>query len=208
MVAAHLRRGAWPRVISAGVILASLGVALVARGPALSRRDADAFERKVLEIRQYGTAVQRGSRVTPVSEAELNSFFRYGAGEQMPPGLRQPYVTILGDGRVSGSAIVDLDEVRQASGSDGFGPAALLTGQVEVTAAGRLQAEDGRARFELESAAVGGVPIPKRMLQEVVSYYSRSPEFPTGVNLDDTFELPARISEIHVRPGQAVVVQR
>ena len=207
MTGAHLRGGSWLRVTCGVVVAAGLGVVLVAREPALSRRDADAFERKVLEIRQYGTATLRGARVTPVSESELNSFLRYGASEQMPVGLRQPYVTILGDGRVSGSAIVDLDEVRQARTNTGFDLTSLLAGQVEVTAAGRVEAEDGRARFDLESATVGGVPVPKRVLQDLVSYYSRSPEYPAGISLDDTFALPARIREIHVRPGQAVVVQ-
>jgi hypothetical protein len=40
-----------------------------------------------------------------------------------------------------------------------------------------------------------------------VSYYSRTPENPQGVRLDDTFSLPANIRQIEVGQGQAVVVQ-
>ena len=44
-------------------------------------------------------------------------------------------------------------------------------------------------------------------LQELVSIYTRSPEKPQGMRLDDTFELPANIKQIEVGQAQAVVVQ-
>jgi hypothetical protein len=62
-------------------------------------------------------------------------------------------------------------------------------------------------RFELQSTTVGGVPIPKRLLQEIVTHYSRTADRPDGINLDDEFMLPARIREIQVEPGHAIVVQ-
>ena len=33
--------------------------------------------------------------------------------------------------------------------------------------------------------------IPKTVLQELLSYYSRTTENPDGINMDDPFELPA-----------------
>ena len=42
-----------------------------------------------------------------------------------------------------------------------------------MTATGVLKTADGAGRFELESATVGGIPIPKVFLQEIVSYYSQ-----------------------------------
>ena len=56
-------------------------------------------------------------------------------------------------------------------------------------------------------AGVAGVPIPKVVLQEIVSHYSRSPEKPQGIGLDDPFLLPANIREIQVGLGQAIIVQ-
>jgi hypothetical protein len=76
-----------------------------------------------------------------------------------------------------------------------------------VSAAGTLRTTRGVARLELESAEIYGIRIPKTLLQEVVSYYSRSQENPRGLNLDDPFTLPARIREIEVRKGQAIVLQ-
>ena len=80
-------------------------------------------------------------------------------------------------------------------------------GRVPITATGVLTTSNGLGRFQLESATVGGVPVPKMMLQEIVSYYSRTPRNPAGINIDDPFPLPARIREIQVERGQAVVVQ-
>ena len=62
-------------------------------------------------------------------------------------------------------------------------------------------------RFLLDSVDVSGVPVPKSLLQQLVSFYSRTTENPQGLNLDDAIDLPAGIREIRVQPGQAIVVQ-
>ena len=66
---------------------------------------------------------------------------------------------------------------------------------------------NGVGRFELQSATVGALPVPKLLLQEIVGYYSKSPSNPGGISLDDQFVLPARIREIQVERGQAIIVQ-
>ena len=48
--------------------------------------------------------------------------------------------------------------------------------------------------------------IPKTVLQELLSYYSRT-DNPSGINMDDPFELPARIREIRVGKATATIVQ-
>ena len=62
-------------------------------------------------------------------------------------------------------------------------------------------------RFDVQSADVSGIPVPKTILQELLSYYATSPEQPEGISLDDAFALPANIQRIDVAPGQMVVVQ-
>jgi hypothetical protein len=54
---------------------------------------------------------------------------------------------------------------------------------------------------------VSGVPIPKTLLQELLSHYTRSNERPQGYRLDDPFALPSNIRQIEVGQGRAVVVQ-
>jgi hypothetical protein len=123
-------------------------------------------------------------------------------------GVVDPTVTIVGPGRLSGRAVVDLDAVRkQKAPTSLLDPMNYLMGRLAVSAVGTLKTADGVGRFALESASVGSVPIPKILLQEIVSYYSRTPEKPGGISLDDPFALPARIREIQVERGQAIIVQ-
>jgi hypothetical protein len=86
-------------------------------------------------------------------------------------------------------------------------PRRLLVGRLPVTATGGLQTSNGIGRFSLESAAVGGIPMPKPVLQEILSYYTRTAERPEGLSLDDPFVLPSNIREIQVDRGQAIVIQ-
>jgi hypothetical protein len=72
---------------------------------------------------------------------------------------------------------------------------------------GTLNATNGVAQFHLEQALVSAVPVPKALLQQVVSYYSRTPENPEGINLEAPFPLPVNIRQIETLKGQAIIVQ-
>jgi hypothetical protein len=144
-----------------------------------------------------------------VTENEVNAYLANEIREELPGGVVDPSISILGTGRLSGRAVVDLDAVRKSRASTSLlDPRAYLIGHLPVTATGILRTSNGVGRFELESATVGGVPIPKFFLQEILSYYSRTAEKPSGISLDDQFTLPARIREVRVDRGQAVIVQQ
>lgn len=148
------------------------------------------------------------ARTTLVTEREVNSYLAFEAGSQIPVGIAQPRISILGDRRLSGTALVDLDAVRVQHKATGWlDPMSYLSGRLPVAVSGRLSSSAGVGRFELESASISSIPIPKALLQELVTYYSRTPANPRGLNLDDPFPLPARIRQIDVRRGEAVVVQ-
>jgi len=206
-------RGFRPTSNACGVVaVACAGVMLTASIHAqvrATKSDAQTMKRKVAAIAARGQRPTPQGQRTTVTENEVNSYLTFELGEDLPAGVVQPSVSALGPGRVSGRAVVDLDAVRKAGGNNGglFDPRSYLTGQVPVTATGLLRTANGRARLELQSASVGGVPIPKLLLQEIVAYYSKSPSKPGGISLDDEFELPARIREIQVERGQAIVVQ-
>jgi hypothetical protein len=183
------------------------GLAMAAPEP-VSRELADAFQQKLVRIVQQGQAPGDGSRQTTVTEGEVNSWLRFKAGDQIPVGVTDPTITIVGQGRLSGRAVVDLDVIRKKQGSGGwFDPRSYLTGTLPITASGILRTFDGKGRFELESAAVSGIPIPKAFLQDVVSYYTRTDTHPNGINIDDPFELPANLRRIEVEQGRAQIVQ-
>jgi hypothetical protein len=189
------------------LVLAACAVALAADVP-LTQRSADAFQRKLLGIQQYATSAQGGARLTPVTEAELNSYLRLSLTSEIPSGVVEPYVVIVGEGEIRARAVVDLDAVRRSKPRGWLDPLAYLTGRLPVTASGRLTSQGGRAQFALADATVSGLSVPKAALQELVTFYSRSADNPSGIDLEAPFDLPARIQEIHVEPGQAVVVQR
>ena len=173
-----------------------------------SKVDAQTMKQKVATIAAHGELASKQPLRTTVTESEINSYIAYELGDALPDGVVDPSLSILGMGQVAGRATVDLDAVRKASGSTSMlDPRSYLTGHLPVTATGVLRATNGVGRLELQSASVGGVPIPKLFLQEIVSYYSKSPTRPAGINLDDEFPLPARIKEIQVLTGQAIVVQ-
>ena len=78
---------------------------------------------------------------------------------------------------------------------------------MEIRAAGKLHTANGSGTFELESASIGGVPISKAFLQEVIAYYSRTAESPEGFNLDQPFKLPYQVQHVELQRALAVIVQ-
>jgi hypothetical protein len=192
------------------LLVALLGLAPLAAQGRLSKQDADRFQSKLTRIVAFGsTASARAAQpiATPVSDVEVNSYLRYLAADQIPVGIVEPVLSALGDGRVSGRAVVDLDAVRKQKQRGWLDPMSYLSGRLPVTASGRLSTKDGKGQFQLESADISGVTVPKAVLQELVTYYSRTPENPEGIDMDAPFELPARIREIRVGTGTSTVVQ-
>ena len=185
------------------------GALYAAPDPTVVRRDADAFKVKVAEITRRGAATAESPRAnTTVTESEVNGYLALELSDDLPSGVVSPAVLLLGQGRASGQAVVDLDRVRQGMGATGvLNPLSYLRGRLPVVATGTLASRDGLARLQFESATVSGVRVPKIVLQQIVSYYSRSERFPSGISLDDPFTLPAGIREIQVERGRAIVVQ-
>ena len=195
----------------ASVLVCALGLASIVGVGAdvrASKRDAASLKQKVATINAQAEKPSKVARRTIVTESEVNSYLVYEAREQIPVGVVDPSISVVSPGRLSGRAIVDLDAVRkQRAPTSLLDPMNYLMGRLAVTAVGTLKTADGVGRFELESSSVGSIPIPKILLQEIVSYYSRTPEKPSGISLDDPFPLPARIREIQVDRGQAIIVQ-
>lgn len=201
-------------VLCAPALVAALPPGIQREPPiALSMADADQFERKLLTIVQHGAlpsihaSRSRASQRTAVTEAELNAYLRLKARAQIPAGVMDPYVWAESSGRLSGAATVDLDVVRDSQTRGWLDPIRYLRGRLLVRATGVLRTSEGMGRFELESAVVGGLPVPRSVLRELVSYYSRTDANPAGIDMDAPFALPAAILRIDVLPGRAVIIQ-
>jgi len=191
-------------------LLAALvvGGSLVSAADVLTPQLADAFAKKIVVLQKQGEQKVVGTRSTAFTQAETNSYLKFQAGDLLPTGLTQPELTMIGQGKVSGKAIVDLDVVRQKQSSGGwFDPTSYLTGKLPVTASGRIVTWNGKGKFELESAEVSGLPIPRSFVAQMVNFFTRTADNPGGSSIDDTFELPANIQRIDVDASRWTVHQ-
>jgi hypothetical protein len=194
-----LTKGISALVLAGAVAAASLYAA--AAPP--TKREAALLQQKLDVIRKE----QRRQR-TIITENELNAYFTFDAVKDLPTGVINPAISIVGPGRLSGRAVVDLDAVRKASPPKSLlDPKNLLIGRVPLSATGTFTTSNGTGKFVLESAHMGNLPLPKLLLDEIVSYYTRSADRPGGYVTDDAFPLPANIREIQVARGQALIVQ-
>lgn len=199
----------------AAVLALVLPLAAQAR---LTKQDADRFQSKLVRITGFanqpqarasvdGAAVAAASQTTQLTDTEVNAYLQFHLKDQVPAGVVDPSLSALGEGRVRGGAVIDLDAVRKQKQRAWTDPMSYMTGKLPLTASGLLITQNGVGRFQLETAEISGISIPKTLVQELLSYYSKSPENPSGISMDDPFELPARIKEIRVGKGEAMVVQ-
>lgn len=183
---------------------ALLALLVPAEAANTSRAQADSFAKKIAIINQQAEQTGKSSRRTTLTETELNSWFIFRAQPLLPEGVKDPRVVAVGGGRLQGTVTVDLEDVGRSRSSEVL---KYLGGRVPISLSGTLRAKEGRGQFDLQSAQISGIPLPKFLLQEIVSHYTRGDERPNGIRLDDPFALPANIKQIDVGQGQAVVIQ-
>ena len=183
--------------------------ALLAAGQALTRQDSASMQRKLETITARGVQPHAGTPAlkTSFTEREVNAYFKYDGQPHLPVGVVDPQIVIKDGGQLEGRATVDLDAVRKAQSNAMLNLLALFAGSVEVRAVGRLQTANGKGTFLLDSATVAGLPVPKSVLQSVVTHYSKNPDLPDGFDLDKPFDLPAAIRSVELQRGSATIIQ-
>ena len=191
------------------LLLCAAGHTAAGAAGAESRQAAESLSQKIAALTQNAASPKgvRPHNVT-VTEDELNSWFVFRSSRYLPAGVSRPSVNLLGDGAVRGTATVDLEKLAARRGSTSpSDPLALLGGRVPVTVTGTLRTKAGVGQFDVQSTDVSGIPVPKFVLQQLLSYYATTPDQPEGLHVDDSFTLPASIQRIDVGRGQMVVVQ-
>jgi hypothetical protein len=200
-------------VLALGLTLAAQLVAHLGAEQHFTKLDADRCQTKLGRITTFANtstsakAARVSAQTTQLTDTEVTSYLRYTLKDQVPAGIVDPTLVAVGDGRVKGGAVIDLDAVRKQRQRGWTDPLSYMTGKMPLSASGLLITQNGVGRFQLESAEISGISIPKSLVQELLSYYSKTADKPTGISIDDPFELPARIKEIKVGRGEAVVVQ-
>jgi hypothetical protein len=144
---------------------------------------------------------------TTFSEREINAYLALDGPEFLPAGIAAPHVRLADGGRVRARAIVDLDAVRRSRERSLLDPLAYLMGSLEVVAIGSIEGSDGEGLIRYESATVGGVAVPKTVAQELLRFYTRTPERPHGFAFDEPFALPAGLRAVGVERGAVTVTQ-
>lgn len=187
------------------------GATVILAQDAGMRSQAQSMERKLVAIVSRADLPASNpplpTQRTSFTDGEVNAYFRVYGPEFLPEGVVDPEVAIGSGGRVRARAVVDLDRALKPQERGWLDPLAWVGGKVELIGIGTLHAASGRGVFRLETATLGGVTIPPAMLQEVVSYYSRSPEYPRGFQLGEPFVLPSAIQAVETGRGRATVVQ-
>jgi hypothetical protein len=198
------------RALRAWLIAAIAAAGVGAHAQAPTRAEADAMQAK---LERMATAAEspRAPSAPPLrtsfSEREINAYFEHYGASFLPEGIAKPRATLLDGGRVVARAIVDLDAVRLARERGLLDPLAYLQGSLEVVAAGTIAGSDGRGVIRFQSATVGGVSVPKAVAQELLKFYTRTPERPGGFQFDEPFVLPARVQSVSAERGSIVVAQ-
>ena len=187
--------------------LVAVGGVVATQVPPLTADEGRRLEEKLSQISDYEALGESTPHTVVLREREINAYLRFQGAPSLPDGVRDPHLTLGNGGRIESRAIVDLDAVSQNQPRGVFDPLAYLSGALEVVASGTLDAADGLGRVMVEAVSVGGIPVPRVVLDELVRHYTRNELHPEGIDLDAPFALPYDIDEISIDVGQATVVQ-
>lgn len=193
------------------LLVVMCGVSAVAQ-TADAKRDNEKMQRSVAAITsRANTPAVKGKVPAPLrttfSDKEFNAWLLGDGKDNVPVGIVQPTVTFLAANRINAKAIVDLDAVRKSKPRGMLDAMNLLSGLVPVTLTGTLTGQGGMGTFDVESAQLGTWPLPRSVLQELIAYYSKSPDYPNGITLGKPFPLSAEVKQLLIARGTATVVQ-
>lgn len=146
--------------------------------------------------------VPPGAKLT-FTQRELNAWVAVEAPKAVPDGLREPHVE-LGEGTVTGSALIDFVKVEQSRGKTmNWLMAKLLAGEKPVRVTVDWKSEGGQATAVLKSVEISGTVITGSVLDFLVNNFFQ-PLFPDA-RIDQPFPLADGIDRIDIRPRAALV---
>lgn len=154
-----------------------------------------------------GTPSRGRERRVILSERAINGFLRFQGADRLPPGLTEPALRMGAGGRLTVTTTVDLDAVREQQAPGPFNPLRFLGGELPVTAIGVVQSARRALTIDVESARVGSLSVPVTLVNELVQIYTRSDEYPDGIDLSEPIALPSGIDAVLVEPQRVVIVQ-
>ena len=189
------------------VTVAALAVVVQAsRQSDLDPADGQRLLDKLAEISGGEAAAGETDQPVIIHQREINAYLRFHAGPELPAGVTDPHVALRNRGAVAVRATVDLSALRDARPRGSFDPLRYLNGRLPVAADGVVRTQGGMAHVDVASVTISGVPMPTSVFTELVRYYSRSEQYPDGIDVTKPFDLPSGMSELRVEHERVVVV--
>jgi hypothetical protein len=172
--------------------------------PGLSWAEAEALDRKLVEIEQRRAApARRGKTQTvTVTESELNSYLNLTLGAKIPKEVKDLQVRLEHE-RLQATGMVDLDQVKSKVAVSSWNPLLLMSGFVPVLLRGRFVNRDGFGSIIWEDVRVNAWSVPISLLEEMVARSTRKPDNPEGVDISAPFRLPYSVRRVRLEPGRA-----
>jgi hypothetical protein len=166
----------------------------------VSPRTASGLQTKITRIKQtHGAQKQdRSPESIEVSEAELESYVLYSLREKIPVQL-DSFDVQLAPGTVGSDAQVTFNQTTGNAMVD-----SLIGGTHNLFVRGKLAANQGIGKFDLEEIRIDGIPVPRVLIETLFKKYVQ-PKYPDA-DLKQPFELPWGIQEITIEQGKATVV--
>ena len=142
---------------------------------------------------------KRGSSHVEVSESELESYLLYSLKEDIPAQVDTADVQL-------GPDTVSLDtQITFASNATGNPVTdALVGGTHNLFIKGKLVAQDGTGKFDLQDVRVDGIPVPNVLIHSLIKRYVK-PKYP-DVDLKEPFPMPWGMESLVITQGKATIV--
>jgi hypothetical protein len=167
---------------------------------------AAGLQEKLDELQENSAKSPIPPKTIAFAEDEVNVFLAAYLKDKIPQAIGEPHVTILSDSQIAAKVIVDVDEIKRTRKRNS-GALNFFSGKTPVMLRGDLTTRDGQGRFNLRYAEVNGLTLPKSLVLELLTSHTRTRQNPQGFDLEKPFDLPLKIRELILRPGELLVVQ-
>jgi len=169
--------------------------------PAVSPEAAESAAEKIAQIQRETLAESAIPLI--FTEEEANSYLSIIVAPNYPSGLSAIQLNFL-DARLRGTADVDFDEAKRASGKP-LPPMmeVMLFGEHTLAVEGPFRSLNGHGEFTMEAISLDGIPLPPFMVNFLVDFLLDRfirPYFP-GLYPNRSFALPFSMERIEILPA-------
>ena len=187
--------------IAGVIVLRTMAAKEAATSVEVSPKAAKSLQQKIDAIKdsEDNPKHKRGASRVELFETELESYLLYSLKEDIPAQIDSADVQL-------GQDTVGLDtQITFTSNATGNPVVdALVGGTHNLFVKGKLVAQEGRGKFDLQDVRVDGIPVPNILIQSLIKRYVK-PKYPE-VDLNEPFDMPWGIESLKLEQGKATVI--